>query len=624
MAKQLVDERDVQFVMWEQLQAEQIFKLPKYSSHSREEFDMILGEAKKFATEVILPINKIGDSEHLKIVGEGGDKTVKVPDAYKQAYDAFCEQGWVSMASSEEWGGQELPALMSIAGNELFVAACMAFTMFPGLTRSAAHLIETYGAPEMKKRYLPNMVSGKWQGTMDLTEPGAGSAVGDLKSTAKPISGGKFLINGTKIFISAGDHDMCENIVHLVLARAEGAPAGMKGVSLFLVPKFRVKPDGGKGEYNDVALSRIEEKMGIHGSPTCLLNFGDNGKCEGELIGELNKGISYMFLMMNEARMGVGVQGEAAASAAYLFALDYAKQRVQGVEIQNMRDVNAPRVEIIKHPDVKRMLLWMKAYVEGMRALIYRGVYHWTFSELATDPKEKEMHADFFALLTPVIKAYCSDRGFEVTATAVQVYGGYGYTSEYPVEQLCRDAKIASIYEGTNGIQALDLVGRKVLDLKKKMKPYNEFMAMMKAVAEKNNKHPKFAAQADRLLKGIEALDACTKKMVEAGMKLDIFYPVLVATPYLRAFGDVVLGWIWMDQMVIADAALDKIFKEKGAADDAKKKEVVKSLDEAAFYAGKVHAGRFYIDCLLPEVFSVRDYIQSGNRDVLDIPENAF
>jgi hypothetical protein len=623
MAKQLVDERDVQFVMWEQLKAEKLFELPKYQSHSREEFDMILGEAKKFATEVILPINKEGDHIGVKIVGEGPNKTAKVPDCYKAAYDAFCEQGWVSAGSSEEWGGQGLPALVTMVGNELFVAACMAFTMFPGLSRSAAHLIETYGTEEQKKKYLPNLVSGKWQGTMDLTEPGAGSAVGDLKSTAKK-KGDKWLINGTKIFISAGDHEMCENIIHLVLARAEGAPAGMKGVSLFLVPKFRVNPDGSKGAYNDVSLQRVEEKMGIHASPTCLLSFGDNNDCEGELIGELNKGINYMFLMMNEARIGVGVQGEATASAAYLYALDYAKQRIQGVEIQNMKDVNAPRVEIIKHPDVRRMLLTMKAYVEGMRALIYRGVYHWTMAEHASTPEEKQKHADRLALFTPVIKAYCSDMGFQVTAQAIQVYGGYGYTSEYPVEQLCRDAKIASIYEGTNGIQAMDLVGRKVLDVKKKMQPYNDLLTEMKDLVAKTKSHPKFAPQSEKLAKAIDALDACTKKMLEAGMKFDVFYPVLVAVPYLKAFGDVCLGWLWLDQMVIADAALDKIFKEKGATDDAKKKEVVKSLDEAAFYAGKVHAGRFFIDCLLNDVFSVQNYIQSGNRDALEIPENAF
>jgi len=623
MAKQLVDERDVKFVLWEQLQAENLFKLGGYEGHSREEFDMILGEAMKFAQEVILPINKEGDHIGVSIIGEGPNKTTKVPDCYKAAYDAFCEQGWISASAHEEWGGQALPAIVTMVGNELFVSACMAFTMFPGLTRSASHLIETYGTDAQKKKFLPNMVSGKWQGTMDLTEPGAGSAVGDAKATAKK-KGDKWLINGTKIFISAGDHEMCENTIHLVLARAEGSPAGIKGISLFLVPKFRINPDGSKGAYNDCALQRVEEKMGIHASPTCLLSFGDNNDCEGELIGELNKGINYMFLMMNEARMGVGVQGEATASAAYLFALEYSKQRVQGVEIQNMKDVNAPRVEIIKHPDVKRMLLWMKAYVEGMRALIYKGVFHWTLSEHAATPAEKEKHADRLALFTPVIKSYCSDMGFLCTAQAVQVYGGYGYTSEYPVEQLCRDSKIASIYEGTNGIQAMDLIGRKVLDMKKKMGPYNDFLADIRGLANKNKAHPKFAAQADKLLKAVDALDACTKKCIEAGMKLDIIYPVLVATPYLKAFGDVTLGWLWLEQMVIADAALEKIFKDKGAADDAKKKEVVKGLDEAAFYAGKIHAGRFFIDCLLNDVFATQMYIQSGNRDVLDIPENAF
>jgi len=623
MAKKLVDERDIKFVLWEQLKGEELFKLPHYQGHSRDEFDMILGEAIKFSTEVIEPANREGDKTHLKVVGEGPNKTVKVPDAYKQAYDSFCEQGWASASASEEWGGQGLPTFITMVGNEVFVSASVAFTMFPGLTRGAIHLIETYGTPEQKKKYLTNLVSGKWQGTMDLTEPGAGSAVGDLKTTAKK-KGDKWLITGTKIFISCGDHDLVDNVAHLVLARAEGAPAGMKGVSLFVVPKFRVKADGSQGEYNDVALSRIEEKMGIHASPTCLLNFGDNGNCEGELIGELNKGISYMFLMMNEARIGVGVQGEAAASAAYLFALDYAKQRVQGVEIQNMRDVNAPRVEIIKHPDVRRMLLWMKCYVEGMRALIYRGVYYWTLAELSEKAEDKEKYDNFLALFTPVIKAYCSDMGFLVTKEAIQVYGGYGYTSEYPVEQLCRDAKIASIYEGTNGIQALDLVGRKVLDVKKKMKPYNDFVAMMRDYVNSQKKHPKFAAQAEKASKAIDALEECTKKMMEAGLKLDIMYPVLVATPYLKAFGDVILGWLWLEQMVIADAALDKILKEKGAADDAKKKEVIKSLDEAAFYDGKVRAGRYYIDCLLCEIFSTRDYIVSGNRDVLEISENAF
>ncbi len=619
MAGVLIDDRDIQFVLWEQLGVEKLFEFEKFSGHSKDEFDMILTEAKKFAQEVILPINKEGDHIGVKIV----DGQVKVPECYKRAYDAFCEAGWVSMAASEEWGGQGLPAIVSIVGNELFVAASCAFSMYPGLTRSAAHLIDTYGTPDQRKKFLPNMISGKWQGTMDLTEPGAGSAVGDLKSTAKQ-KGDKWMITGNKIFISSGDHDICDNIIHLVLARAEGASAGMKGVSLFLVPKYRINPDGTNGEYNDVAVGRVEEKMGIHASPTVLLNFGDTGKCEGELIGELNKGINYMFLMMNEARIGVGVQGEAIASAAYLSALDYAKQRIQGVAIENMRDVNAPRVEIIKHPDVKRMLLSMKAYVEGMRALIYRGVFYWTLSELSKDQAEKDKYADLLALFTPVIKAYCSDMGFLVTRDAMQVYGGYGYTSEYPVEQYMRDAKIASIYEGTNGIQALDLVGRKVLDIKKQMKPYYSLIGMMKGLAQANKGHAQFAKQAERLEKAVVTLDECTQVLVKAGLSGDQGYPVLVATPYLKLFGDVVLGWIWLEQIVIAGAALDKICAEKGATDKAKKLELIKSNNEAAFYAGKIHAGKFYIDCLMGEVFAGADYIKSMNRDVLEITENAF
>jgi len=623
MAKQLVDERDIKFALWEQLKSEKIFEFPQFQGHTKDEFDMIMGEAIKFAQEVILPVNKEGDHIPLKIVGEGPKKTVKTPDCYKQAYDAFCEQGWIAASVSEEWGGQGLPSLVAMVGNEIFCSASLAFNMYQELTHGARHLIEVYGTKEQKEKYMTNLTSGKWQGTMDLTEPGAGSAVGDLKTTAKK-KGDKWLISGTKIFISAGDHDMVDNVVHLVLARAEGAPAGMKGVSLFVVPKFRVKGDGSQGEYNDVALSRIEEKMGIHASPTCLLNFGDNGDCEGELIGELNKGISYMFLMMNEARLAVGIHGQALASSAYLYALDYAKQRIQGVEIQNMRDVNAPRVEIIKHPDVRRMLLWMKCYVEGMRALIYRCVFDATVAELSSKPEEKEKCHNFVEILTPIVKAYCTDMGFLVTKEAMQVYGGYGYTSEYPVEQLCRDSKINSIYEGTNGIQALDLLGRKVLDVKKQMKPYNDFMAMMRESVNGQKKHPKFSSLAEKVSKSIDALDESTKKCMEAGLKFDILYPVMMATPYLKLFGDVVLGWLWLEQMVIADAALDKIFKEKSAADDARKKEVIKSLDEAAFYDGKIHAGKYYIECLLPEVFAERDYIISGNRSVLDIPENAF
>ncbi len=619
MADVIVDERDVKFVLWEHLGVEDLFKHEKFKDYSREDFDMIISEAKKFAHEVIMPANVEGDREGVKLE----DGQVKVCKAYRQAYDAFCEAGWISLAAPPELGGQGLPEILGIAVSEYFCAGSVAFTMYSGLTRAAANLMFEFCSDELKQKYLPNMISGKWGGTMCLTEAGAGSAVGDLKTTAKQKDG-KWLVTGSKIFISSGDNDLVENNIHLVLARAEGSPPGIKGISLFIVPKYKIKDDGSLGGLNDVTCTNIEHKMGIHGSATCSLNFGDNAKCEADLIGELNNGIRYMFHMMNEARIGTGLQGLCCASAAYQSALNYSKERIQGVAIENMKDVNAPRVEIIKHPDVKRMLLSMKAYVEGMRALVYKGVYYGTMEHLAKDDAEKEKYADLLALLTPVIKAYCSDTGFLVTRDAVQVYGGYGYCSEYPVEQYLRDSKIASIYEGTNGIQALDLIGRKVLNIKKQMKPYNDFIAMVKELADKAAKIEAIAAYAGKVKTAVETLDASTKMLVEKGLAGDQSYPVLVATPYLKMFGDICLGWLWLEQLMVAHEKLEAVYEKEGAKDDAAKAALVEKLDEAAYYVGKLYAGRYFIDCLLPEANAVAEYIKADNRDVLMIPEKAF
>ncbi len=622
MADVIVDKRDVQFVLWEHLGVEELLKheeFKEFKDYSREDFNMIISEVKKFAEEVIMPVDEEGDREGVKL--ENGH--VKVPEAYKAAYDSFCEAGWISFGAPPEFGGQGLPAIFGIVGSEYFAAASTSFAMYPGLTNGASNLITAVGSEEQKKKYVPNMVSGKWGGTMCLTEAGAGSAVGDLKTTAKK-KGDKWFITGSKTFISSGDNDLVENNIHPVLARAEGSPPGIKGISLFIVPKYLINEDGSLGEQNDMTCTKAEEKMGIHGSATCTLNFGDNGKCEGELVGELNKGIRYMFLMMNEARIGTGLLGHARASAAYQSALAYAKDRIQGVAIENMKDVNAPRVEIIKHPDVRRMLLKMKAYVEGMRALIYKGVYYGTMEELASDPAEKEKYEDLLGLLTPVIKAYCSDMGFLVTCEAMQVYGGYGYIADYPVERYARDCKITSIYEGTNGIQALDLLGRKVLNIKKQMKPYNDFIGMIKEVAEKATKHKTLGPFAEKVKASIETLEASTKQLVGIGMSGDQAYPVLVATPYLKMFGDICLGWLWLEQLLIADEKLEAIYEQEGAKDDEAKAAVVEKLNEAAFYKGKIHAGKYFIDCLLPEADTVATYIKTNNRDVLEIPENAF
>lgn len=620
MAGKLIDDRDVQFVLWEQLELEKHMEHPMFKGYGKADANMIIEEAKKFAEGMLYQANLDGDKQGVHI--KGGK--VVAPECYKPAYDSLCEGGWIGLATPEEVGGQGLPDIIGFPVTEYWMAGSIAFSMYPGLTRAALHLMNSCCDDAQKKKYMPKMIEGKWQGTMCLTEPAAGSAVGDLKSTAKKRPDGTYEITGSKIFISAGDHDMVENFIHLVLARAEGSPAGIKGISLFLVPKHLVKDGGKLGAYNNVKCPKVEEKMGIHGSATCELVFGDEGTCVGELIGEVNEGIKNMFHMMNEARIGTGLQGHASASAAYLHAVAYAKDRVQGVAIENMRDVNAPRVEIIKHPDVRRMLLSMKSMVEGMRALIYRCVWYGTLETLATDKAEKQKYSDWLGMLTPVVKAYCSDEGFKVCRDAVQVYGGYGYTSDYPVEQYLRDCKIASIYEGTNAIQALDLVGRKVLDIKKQMKPYNDLIADIKKLVADNKGNARYGKTIEKVGAAVDELDSCTKVFVTKGLSGDQAYPVMYATPYMEAFGHVICAWLLAEQLIIADQKLEAIYKQKGAADDAAKKKVIDDSNDAAFYLGKIHSVTFFADFHLPEVYAIAKSIKSENRDMVNVPERCF
>ncbi len=620
MPGKIVDKRDIEFVLWEQLDLEKHLDHEVFKGYGKDEFNMIIEEALKFAEGSVYPANVEGDREGVHLE----DGQVKAPPSYKPVYDTMVEGGWMGLASPEEYGGQDLPEVISIVANELLVAGSVAFAIYPGLTRAAGHLMETYCNDEQKQKYLPKMVEGKWQGTMALTEPQAGSALGDLKTSAKKRDDGTWSISGNKIFISGADHDMVENVVHLVLARAEDSPPGIKGVSLFIVPKYKVGEDSSMGEYNNVETPKVEEKMGIHGASTCEVVFGDKGECVGELIGELNQGIKYMFKMMNEARIGTGLQGAASASAAYLHALQYAKERIQGTRIEDMKDVNAPRVEIIKHPDVRRMLLTMKSLVEGMRALIYRGVWYSQLSEMEQDEKKKEEHEDILGLLTPVIKSYCSEQGYIVTNLAMQVYGGYGYIQEYPVEQYVRDCKISSIYEGANGIQALDLVGRKVLNIKKQMKPYNDFMAMLREFVEKNKGHKKHGAAVEKVGKAIETVDEITKLMAAKGMAGDQGFPVMFASPFLEMFGHTLVGWLLAEQLLIADQKLEALFEDKGAKDDEKKSTLVEESDEAAYYSGKVRAATFFIDTFLPHVDAIATTIKSENRDMVEISERAF
>ncbi|MFN2436141.1 MAG: acyl-CoA dehydrogenase family protein, partial [Desulfotignum sp.] len=473
MAQSIADRRDQEFVLHEMLSAADLASHERFADFNKKTMDLVLTEARNLAVKELLPASKEGDETGCAL--ENGNVTI--PKCFHRVYKLFCEGEWVAMCDDPEFGGQGMPRVLSMATGELFTGANCAFLMYPGLTHGAGKLVEEFGTGDQKKKYLKNLYTGKWAGTMCLTEAEAGSDVGNLTTTAKRNDDGTFSITGSKIFISGGDQDLTENIIHPVLARIEGAPAGTKGISLFLVPKYRINADGNVGEPNDVVCTGLEEKMGIHGNATAALAFGSKGNCVGELLGEENKGMKAMFVMMNEARLGVGLQGFGFASASYINAVNYAKQRIQGPDLTKIFDKDPKPVAIINHPDVKRQLIHMKAYVEGMRALMYFTALCFDKVVTAADESEKDMYQGFIELLIPVVKGYITDRAFEVCTQGVQVYGGYGFISEYPQEQLLRDCKITSIYEGTNGIQAMDLLGRK-LGLNKG-KPFMDLLTRM-------------------------------------------------------------------------------------------------------------------------------------------------
>ncbi|MBU2487872.1 MAG: acyl-CoA dehydrogenase, partial [Proteobacteria bacterium] len=450
MAQVISDRRDLDFVLYEQLDVEGLTKHEKYADFNRKTFDLMLNEARNFAVKEILPTVREVDENGVRF--EGGK--VIVPESYHRPYKLFCEGEWIAMAEVPEVGGMGFPATIAQAALEYIIGASFSFAAYGLAGHGTAKMIEIFGTEKQKELYLKKLYSGEWGGTMVLTEPEAGSDVGNLSTSAVPNGDGTYNITGNKIFITNGDQDLTPNIIHPVLARIEGAPKGTKGISLFIVPKIWVNEDGSPGELNDVVCTGIEEKMGLHGSATCSLTFGGAGKCRGVLLGDMNKGMRVMFYMMNEARLAVGAIGQVNASTAYLYALEYARKRIQGRDLADFLNPEAAPVPIIRHPDVRRMLLWMKAHTEGMRSLVLYGANCFDKEHLAVDEKEKDFYKGMTELLTPIIKSYCSDKGFDACVLAMQIYGGYGYTQEYPVEQLARDSKINSIYEGTNGIQA--------------------------------------------------------------------------------------------------------------------------------------------------------------------------
>ena len=496
------DLREMRFLLFEQFALGELLGQAPFEGWGPDEVNMVLDGAYQFVTEVLGPLNAVGDREGCRIE----DGQVKTPTGFKDAWDKVYEGGYKTLSAEPQHGGQGAPFSLYAVVEEMLCGSNAAFNMYPGLAYGAAEVVATFGTPAQREKYLHNMYHGKWGGTMCLTEPQAGSDVGSARTVARKLPDGTYAIQGTKIFISGGDHDLAENIVHLVLARVEGAPPGTKGLSLFVVPKVRILPDGSLGGSNDVTVGSIEHKMGINGSCTCVLNFGESDGCIGELVGTVeNQGMPQMFRMMNGARIGVGVQSVSVASTAYLNALEYARDRKQGPHITQWKDPTAPRVAILEHPDVRRMLLDMKSRVEGIRALLVKLSRHEDAHQLykGKDDAKAAYHQGQVDLLVPLVKAYGSDQAFRICEEAIQTYGGAGYTRDYPVEQYCRDAKIFSIYEGTNHIQAMDLVGRKLgqgggANLQ-------AFLGDVGAFVSQNDKHPVLGPAVKELAGAAEA-----------------------------------------------------------------------------------------------------------------------
>jgi acyl-CoA dehydrogenase len=587
---------DVQFLLNDVFQIDRYDNLPGFSDASADVREAILGEAAKFSEEVLQPLNRIGDLEGCKRHDDG---RVTTPKGFKEAFKQFAEGGWLGLPAPTEYGGQGLPVTLSQAVNEFLCSANMAFTMYGGLTMGATAALLVHGNAEQKQTYVPKMVAGEWTGTMNLTEPHCGTDLGLLRTKAVRQADGSFKITGTKIFISAGEHDLTSNIIHLVLARVEGAPAGIKGVSLFVVPKVLVNADGSLGARNGVACGSIEHKMGIHGNSTCVMNF-DNAT--GWLIGGENKGMQGMFVMMNEARLGVAVQGLAQSEVAYQNAVAYARDRLQGRSLTGPKAPDKPADPIIVHPDVRRTLLTIRAFNEAARAMVVWTALKSDVVHKSGDPKDRQDADDHMGLMTPVLKGFLTEIGFANAVQAQQMYGGHGYIAEQGMEQFVRDARIAMIYEGANGIQALDLVGRKLP--RDGGRAVMAFFSEVAAFAKDHGADEAMKPYIAPVSTGLGHLQqATTWLMQNAMMKPD--NAGAAATDYLHLFGFVTLGYMWAR---MAKVALDKI-----AAGGA-----------TPYLSTKLVTGRFFMERMLPETALHLARIQTGCATTMELTADAF
>ncbi len=588
---------DTLFILNDVLGLERYGNLPGFADASPDMIEAIVGEAAKVAEEALFPLNLSGDQEGCSRRDDG---SVTVPKGFKEAYDQYCQGGWIGLAVPEEFGGQGLPYTLHAAVGEYMSSANMSLMMYPGLTQGAIAAILVHGSDEQKATYLPKMVEGTWSGTMNLTEPHCGTDLGLLRTKAVPQGDGSYRISGQKIFISAGEHGMTDNIIHLVLARIEGAPEGTKGISLFIVPKFMVGDDGSLGARNGVTCGALEEKMGIHGNSTCVMNYDD---ATGYLIGAENKGLSAMFVMMNEARLGVGLQGLSIAETAYQNAVAYANERIQGRSLSGAKAPDKKADPIIVHPDIRRSLMTIKSFNEAGRAFLLWTALKSDISHRSPDEKERQNADDLLGLATPILKGVLTDKGFDHAVMAQQVFGGHGYIEEHGMSQYVRDARITMIYEGANGIQALDLVGRKLA-----LNGGRAVMAMFKEIGdfcEENRADEAMAPFTKALKKGLNDLQASTMWFMQNAMaKPD--NAGAGSTDYMHLFGLVTLGYMW--------ARMAKTAQEKLGSGDPREE----------YLKNKLVTARFYMEKIMPETALRKVRIEAGSDSVMELAAEAF